>query len=173
MRPWAYREVIAALRAEVDEHLQPGMPAMRCRVCRQRVHLDKRAMNSGMVRALIRLARHARQFGRGREKDEFMDYRNWNARAEARDHTLLRHTDNPEGPGGYWGLIVADATRPPGWWKITERGLAFVREEIRVPRAMYYFDTRCYGFTKKKTGIRKALGTKFDLDELMRDNEPE
>jgi len=164
VRSWQRREVLANLRAEVDEHLQPGMPAMSCRVCGQRVHLDKRPLNKGMARALIRLAAHARRFQKGIATDEWMDYRNWNAGGEARDHTLMRHL-----PG--WGLIEADPVRPGGWWKITERGLAFAREQIRVPRAMYYFDRECYGFTKQKIGIRDVLP--FDLDQLLKDNDLE
>jgi hypothetical protein len=47
----------------------------------------------------------------------------------------------------YWELIenlreVRDDGGPAGWWRITDRGEAWVRGEIGIPRYVYVFDNR-------------------------------
>jgi len=150
------REVIEALRAEVDDHLQPGMPAMKCRICRRTVFLGKHKIDSAMARALVRMYRFHQRYG-----DEWMDYRNYRARGESRKHSLLRH----------WDLVErADRKTGPsaGFWRITELGRDFIDGEVEVPAAAWLYNDTCYGFVKRKTTIRQALGNKFDLDELLR-----
>jgi len=148
-------EVLDELRREVEEHLQPGEPAMHCRVCGRYVFLGKHKIDSAMARALVRLYKYDCH-----HPGDWMDYRNYRARGESRKHSLLRH----------WGLVQrADKKTGPGagFWRITERGKAFIEERVQVPAAAHLYNDTCYGFTKRTTGIRHALGNAFDLDELL------
>lgn len=156
---WTLRE----LRDEVRSHLIPGMPRMNCRVCRQPVFLYLRKLNSGMAYSLVRAYRYDRDVAQG----AFFHYR------EARLDQNLEYSKL-----AYWGLLeqqvsnTATGTTLRGRWRVTDKGRAFVEEEMRVPLGFYEYNRECYGFTKEKTGIRKALGNKFDLDELLKDNMP-
>ena len=71
-----------------------------------------------------------------------------------------------------WGLIEEELERRPdggrsGWWRITERGRAFVLGETTVPRFAVLYDNRCLGVEGERIDIREALGDKFDYGELM------
>lgn len=150
--------ILRELHAEIEAQLKPGMAPINCPVCGQKVKLYRRKLNSGMARALIRLYLHERH-----HPGTSMDYRNWNARGEAREHSLMR----------FWHLIEPDPDRV-GYWRITDVGLRFidlsrgaVAHPPRLPRAIWHFNNRCYGYTVEETTLRRALGDKFDLDELL------
>lgn len=83
--------------------------------------------------------------------------------------------------GGYfslakhWGLIEQrekddherDAKRVSGYWKLTPKGNEFVRGIISVPKSVYCFDGKVLGFSEAQVNIHKALGKKFNYQELM------
>jgi hypothetical protein len=72
----------------------------------------------------------------------------------------------------YWQLIEeGDATRTDGghagWWRITETGRAWVRQEITIPKYARIYDGRCLGLKGEPTSITDTLGRRFNLRELM------
>ena len=145
---------LAEVRALVREHLQPGMPAIDCPACGQRVKRYKYKLDSGMARALVKLGVYD-DFYPG----QMMDYRNRFAGGEARKHSLLRH----------WGLIERADHRTgkrAGFWRITPAGHEFLGGS-EVPWAIWHFNDHCLGFTQEQTTIRRALGDKFNLEELL------
>jgi hypothetical protein len=137
------------LRQRFRSWLMPGAGAHTCPVCTQRVQLYKRKLHAGMAFALVRLYNYD-----DAHSGKFMDYRDYRARGESRNHPYLR----------FWGLIEGG---DQGWWRITPHGRAFVEERCLVPWAIWHFNDRCYGFTKKRVSIRMALGDRFDLDQLL------
>lgn len=56
-----------------------------------------------------------------------------------------------------------------GLWRITDKGLQFVRGEIDVPVAYFVLNNRAIGHTEETTSIEQALGDKFELAELFDD----
>jgi hypothetical protein len=76
----------------------------------------------------------------------------------------------------HWGLIE-ESTEPrgdggrAGWWRLTPIGLAFVLDQLRVPRFTYLFDGRPVPIVEpdsdKTVSIREALGSRFNYAELM------
>jgi hypothetical protein len=74
----------------------------------------------------------------------------------------------------YWRLIeeqpsTEDGKPSSGRWKPTQAGIDFVRGKTTVPVHAYIFDGNLFGFdTSKQINIHKALGTKFDYNELMK-----
>lgn len=81
---------------------------------------------------------------------------------KSRDSTGLAH----------WGLIEED--RNPrddggraGWWRVTLTGEEWVLAATTVHKYAYIFDGRCLKHDGEGVGIRDALGTKFNYDELM------
>jgi hypothetical protein len=161
-------EVRAWLRARVLGERKPET----CPACQQRVQVYSRTIHSAMARFLLALYRapselvtadrwvHAPSLGRARPA--------WRI-AEGGDNAKLR----------YWGLIeCATGPRPDGsahtgYMRITPAGQAFARDELRVPKRALLYDDKFLRWEDDTVliGIRDALGTKFDYDQLMRDSE--
>jgi hypothetical protein len=131
------------LREQVDE-------GIHCPLCLQYAKVYKRAINSGMARALIVMYREG-----GRDwlhKPTVLR----GLGAAARDESLLR----------YWDLVQPDPDRY-GWWRVTPRGAAFVYGTVRVPKYARVYDGRCLGLTGPLIDIHEALGNQFSLSKLM------
>jgi hypothetical protein len=81
--------------------------------------------------------------------------------------------------GGYgtlswhWGLIEPmpgqreDGSNRVGWWRLTDRGRAFVRGEVTVPRKARIYANRLLSFEGEQWTISDALRHPFDFRELM------
>lgn len=146
---WSLEEAQAWLRERVAK-------GEKCPCCGQHAKVYRRKINSGMARALIAMYRHAgtdwlhkptalRGLG-----------------AAARDESVLR----------YWGLLEEATERREdhghaGWWRVTALGARFARGEIRVQKYARIYDGRCLGLTGDMISIQDALGSKFDLRELL------
>lgn len=74
-----------------------------------------------------------------------------------------------------WGLIeeVPDDADPQkkkaGFYRVTERGVQFVRGEIRVNKFVYLYDNRLLNISgdTETVSMQEALGDRFDYQELM------
>jgi hypothetical protein len=76
----------------------------------------------------------------------------------------------------HWGLVEPeeltreekDALGRPsrGRWRLTEKGQAFVREEIRVPKYALVYNDELEGFEGPEVGVRECLKDNFDYTEL-------
>lgn len=73
-----------------------------------------------------------------------------------------------------WSLIEeANALRPDGgragWWRVTDKGEAFIWRGLMVPKYALIYDGRFlrYDNPKDLVSIKDCLGKKFDLDDLM------
>lgn len=72
----------------------------------------------------------------------------------------------------YWGLIIPMPSSTPdkkasGCWKLTEKGIGFVRGFIQISESVLIFDDRIYGSSDKTINIQEALKTKFSYAKLM------
>ncbi len=72
----------------------------------------------------------------------------------------------------YWNLIEEDLLRREdggraGWWRVTERGEAWLLERASIPKYARIYDGRCLGLAGGPVTIRDALGVKFHYRELM------
>jgi len=146
---------LAELRAEVEEWLKPGAGGHRCRVCRQRVQLYQRKLNSGMARSLVKAFVYDRDVAHG----EYFHFREAKLQ-QNQEYAKLE----------YWGLLERQfrgTTEVRGQWRITQRGRQFVRRRIEVPRWAWCYNNHCYGLSDEMTTLRQALGDRFDLEELL------
>lgn len=72
-----------------------------------------------------------------------------------------------------WGLIErVFGKRPDGDWRtghfrLTRMGYRFALGGVRIPKYVYNYDGRVLGFDGPAITVRKALGLKFDYNELM------
>jgi hypothetical protein len=126
----------------------------RCPCCTQFAKVYKRQINSGMARSLIRMYRVAG-----------LDW--------VHIPTALPARSREEGKLAYWGL-VEEASEPredggrAGWWRITSKGEAFLRRQLKVPKYALVYDARRLGFDETEmVDIQDCLGARFNLTELM------
>jgi len=146
-------EARSLLRTLVDE-------GERCPCCTQLAKVYKRKIHSTMARELIHFWRRAGidWFDLPVLAGEISGKR----RAYTGDSAKLR----------YWGLLQENDTRREdggraGWWRVTDKGAAFVRDALLVPKYARIYDGRCLGLDGDPVSIRDSLGDKFRYDDLM------
>jgi hypothetical protein len=150
--PPTTRHTLGYAKAWLRERLKEGA---KCPCCNQRAQLYKRTINRGQARSLIGIYLADKQ--RGWVHVNSLDSR-------SREEGKLR----------YWGLLEEERTLKPdggrsGYWRLTDKGLAFVLCQVRVPKYVYLYDDKLQRVDDTETiSIRDALGKRFDYGELMR-----
>ena len=66
-----------------------------------------------------------------------------------------------------WGLIEAKPNDSDGYWRLTDLGNAFVREEASVKSHIIVLNNEFQGFSGGDITIREALSSKFSYEALM------
>lgn len=150
------REAQAWLRDNVDD-------GVTCPLCGQFAKVYRRKINAGIARVLIAMYRKAG------DDWVYLPYIDSTGRepihvSRSGEMCIAR----------YWGLIEQmpgereDGSSRVGWWRLTGRGCAFVRNEIRIPKYARIYASRCLNLDAEQTvTIVDALGTKFNYWELM------
>jgi hypothetical protein len=146
---------IEEARDWLAEHLHVGE---RCPVCEQHARIYHRKLNSGIAYALILLYR-AGANGMWVHKPTVLKGEG----ASARDESIAR----------YWGLleeeteVKRDDGGRAGYWRLTPRGVAFVRGVEAIPAFARIYNGKCLGLEGAPRTIRECLGQRFDYEELM------
>jgi hypothetical protein len=131
-----------------------------CPCCGRLVHVYPRGLNSGMARFLLLLVRAYKKYPRFYSTRDLMPHDN----KACSDGTYLVH----------WGLIeksdgTNSAMAPAGSYRPTEKGLRFAHGLERVPSHAHVIPPNTLvGWSDKTTDVKKALGKKFNYEELMR-----
>lgn len=143
-----------------------------CPCCDQWVQLYEREIHGSMARVLIILHRHfLRENPMWIHVPSFLEDLSVQLGAAVRggDWAKLR----------YWGLIEEkpketkpakrkDGSKRVGFYRVTEKGHAFAKGEIKVPRAALVYNERHLGFSAdREVSIVDCLGKEFNYDELM------
>lgn len=144
-------DTIESARAWIRKHAWGG--GVTCPVCDQRAQVYKRTINAGMAKSLIAIYRIA---GDG----SWFSIKAIDARSRE------------EGKLAYWGLLEEQkAARPDGgragYWRLTQRGIQFVKGQMAVSKYALVYNGNCLGFEGPPVDIRAALGKHFDYAELM------
>lgn len=61
-----------------------------------------------------------------------------------------------------------DGSKKNGFYKITDKGVRFVKQEITVPQTLIIYNGKCEGFEGDQVSIKDGLGKRFDYAELMK-----
>lgn len=145
----------------------------KCPCCARNVKLYKRPLNSGMAASLLAFAKVTQQTqpleGWLRVPDDFVQTSKLVTVLANREYNKLR----------YWGLLEGfgvdndvEADTPfTGKWRVTELGFKFARGEVKIPKCVFVYNKKLLkapaGTPVEEIDIRKALGIKFNYDELM------
>lgn len=133
-----------------------------CPCCERFGKVYRRKLNSGMALTVVKMFRHAR------------DSSGWlhmvsegNFGLPSRDYGTLQH----------WGLTESssdakeDGNPDAGYWRLTENGKAFARNEVSVPKYVYLYNDKPIACDEPEAALRttivEALGGRFKYDELM------
>jgi hypothetical protein len=72
----------------------------------------------------------------------------------------------------WWGLVIeerrvrSDGGRA-GWWRLSERGVAFAERRHSIPKYARIYDARVLGFRGDLVDIEDCLGQRFSYAELI------
>lgn len=140
--------------AEARQWLQANSAeGANCPCCDQKVRLYKRKLNSNMARFLISLVKKWKATG------SWVSYKD--CVFKGRDYNYLNR----------WGL-ANQAPREPGkvssgLWIPTQLGVDFVYNLCPVPSHVFIYDGSVFGFSDTTVRIEDALGSPFELLELL------
>ena len=129
-----------------------------CPCCDQFVKVYKRKLNSNMSWLLLRLYKLSMQ-----NKDQtYFHYSKFTIDIGVADFGKLRH----------WELIQLQDNeetdkKTSGYWMITQKGLDFIHNKIRVPKHAYIFNGKLLQFSEETTNIIESAKNKFSYEELM------
>jgi hypothetical protein len=152
-------------RRYITENWDKGVP---CPCCGQRVQRYARPITSSMAWGLCRLYEHLQE-NLGEEwihVERFFNSCPDIPCSFRGDFAKLR----------YWGLIEMlderreDGSPNNGYWRLTSRGIAFVRGDISVASHVYLYDGHALSFSDDHVTIRDSLKNKFDYDSLLEGN---
>jgi len=137
-----------------------------CPCCKQYAKLYTRKLNSGMARALIKLAIVQQRISPNliERYNVFVDVSK--IRLRGGDYAKLR----------WWKLIEQkilredekEEKRDSGKWRVTRRGFDFVEGKISVSREVMIYNNQNFGFSNDEIKIQNALSSKFNYSELMK-----
>lgn len=158
-----------------------------CPCCRQLVKLYERKLNSAMAYALILIYRHHRDEGSfgayfhvenylkmleipSSIRGDFPKLRYWGLLERKPAEMEGRTTKSGRQVSG--GGQAAPPTRGdeaviPGYYRITPKGIQFVKNLCSVPRISLLYNDGFYGHKGPEVNIYAALEDKFDYMELM------
>lgn len=144
-------------KAWLRENIQKGA---RCPCCTQFAKVYRRLLSAVSARALIALYRTAG-----------MDFAHMPTVVKRRTQDTA-HQGGAATLCGYWDLMLEEnAERPDGgrtgWWRVTLQGREFIEGRLFVPKYAHTYAGRVLRLSGPRIGIRQALHTRFDYDELM------
>tara|TARA_R110002126_G_scaffold129114_2_gene271829 strand:- start:1016 stop:1474 length:459 start_codon:yes stop_codon:yes gene_type:complete len=128
-----------------------------CPCCSQRVQMYRRKLNSGMAYTLIAIYKHSKDFFHVKDMLRIKKFKN------SHDWTLLK----------FWGFIESkygnreDGNQYTGYYKITKDGIDFVLGNLLANSHIFIYNKKHYGSSNNKINIKKALGDKFNYNELI------
>ena len=144
--------------------------AQKCPVCHRVVRVYPRSLNHAMAAAMIHIYRY---FERDDAK-EWLHVENYLkslpiSAAIRGDYGKLRFFETlAKEPLLLKGAGKReDGSSRNGFWKITNSGKAFVRGEVKVPKAVYLYNDERQAVSAELIDIHAALAKKFDYNELM------
>lgn len=148
---------------EVREYLhEHGKKGVDCPACDRLVKIYDRKINGGIVMNLFPMYRF--------NLENPQDFLHVYSAIKADQGMNMEYSKL-----AWWNLIEKMAGKPEdkakkssGMWRITPKGIAFLRGQITIPERVSIYDNRIVGYSENHVNVREALGNKFDYEELMK-----
>ena len=148
-------ETIKEAKQYLRENFNKGCS---CPTCGQFVRLYKRKLGSPQTKALILLYH--------KNNDNNNDW------VHVRDITRDLNVTSDFSKNIYWNLIEekplsGEDKKTSGFWRITNKGRAFVEGKLKVKSHVLIYNAKVVGFSEDYTNVVQSLGKKFSYRELM------
>lgn len=130
-----------------------------CPVCGRFSHFNRFRINKAMIDDMIGLARYQIKS----EFDEGWVHHSRFLTRRSRDFYNLKR----------WGLVEpkpndTEKDQPTsGYWRITEKGVDFMRGEMSVPTYAFVFDDKVQGWSTEEVDIHQIRGDQFSYEEML------
>lgn len=136
---------------------QLGLKPADCPCCGQMAKVYRRSIHRKMCVALAFLYREDQK-----KPGDWVNVREIYGPGLSGDYAKLR----------FWGLVEPKDTRTrtensSGFWRITEKGRAFVRTGVAIPKYAFVFDNVCRNVDGPLVTFFECAGKKFDYDQIM------
>jgi hypothetical protein len=160
--------VIRDLKARIEARVVENRKGTKCPCCDRFVKIYERVLNAQMALALIAIYKH---FRTDKTPGSYLHVPGY-----LMEHQIMRAD---EAKLVYWGILEAlkglreDGSKRNGYYRITPKGIDFVRGKIRVPKYIYTYKTKFLGlsdgqsYPDKSIDITEALGKNFNYREMM------
>lgn len=147
---------------ELREHVRGNRnKGIKCPTCDQFVKVYRRKVNSSMAYGLIEVYHYFRSPG----------HEEW---LHVPDYKDLAKLGGDFAKLGIWGLVEPmpgerdDGCKHTGYYRITDRGVAFVEGRLRIPKYAFTFNQTVLSMTEDQDAdIHDALADEFSYRELM------
>lgn len=153
--------------AEAKQFLRENWDeGVECPCCHQFVKRQKRILYSSMAYVLILIYKEQKKIG----MDEWVNVHQLmrNQKINVPDYTKFK----------FWDFLEAkierrdDDSSRNGMWRITRKGVAFIKGQILAPKYFWVYNDKVFGASDQQVNIKEALGKKFDYMEMMGDVYP-
>lgn len=147
---------LADAKQWLRNHVRDGAD---CPLCKQFAKIYRRKLNSTMARGLIWLVKESGS------SCAWVDYARIGPQWLQKKGGTLATLE-------HWELVESQpntdsAKRASGIWRPTVRGIQFVRGALAVEQYAIIYSNQCLSLDGDKFGIRDALGSHFNYQELM------
>lgn len=155
----------ATTLAQAQKFLQEkAVTGAVCPCCRQSVKLQTKDFTPSMAYVLILLHRHFKTSPSWAHVPTYLsEMTKLGSVVKGNDFSKLR----------FWGLLEEQPhpKKPkavvPGFYRMTEKGHAFARGEIKVPTSVFLYNDAPRGFSPGDSTIRECLGSEYHYDDLI------
>jgi len=147
-------------KEEVKDAMKDGI---ECPCCEQWTQLYKYSFHSGMVKALIYIYK-AYENG-DIPKGEFFHVEKYLKEKKVDFHGYHSKLK-------FWGLLEQKSNDNPakkwsGFWKITQKGIDFIKDEIALPKYVWLHNKKAYGFEGPNMLASELKFKHFNYAEMM------
>lgn len=135
-----------------------------CPCCHQDVKMYPRKLSASMGYVLLLLVKY-RKSSPYFHVSEFLDSIGvgTSERADWQKLVVWKLIERPE------GKVRQDGSKRVGEYKVTQRGIDFAENNLKVHAKAKIYNGKDYGFEGKQVSIKDVLGSKFNYDDLMND----
>lgn len=143
--------------AEAKQQFQKELPkGTHCPCCGRPAGYYRVNFNNAMVEGLAWIAKEGKSTDTG-----WVDVQGKAPRRILKARTYMK--------AALWGLLekYKPGAGQGSKWRVTDKGLQFLRSEIRIPKAAMVYDGKVQTFIGDECLVHQLVNKSFDLNDLM------
>lgn len=153
---------LAQAQEVLKEHAVDGAI---CPACRQLVKMAPKALSPNLGYTLLVLYRHFVKESTWLHVADYLgEMVKMGSAVKGSDYTKLC----------WWGLLEEmpedlrkKEKKKPGFYRMTEKGLAFAKGERKLPQEVFLYNDQVRGYSPQDTTIQEVLGSTYNYEDLL------